>query len=325
MAAPPSRPGSKAADCLMLVYLLVIATAVVSAADKVDCEMKPFVPWTKCSEACDCGIQLRHREVKTKPSGGGQSCPHDSEARTCNCGKCTKVQVDEQLLPSASSHGFTPAAFTPHAGFTTSFGEQAACVLDKAEAVIDLVPATFLCTKFSAQVGDPCYAESIKHLIHHTEMCCEGREHFVLWKSDVKCGELIAGMTQHLQDWINPVWTKCVKNGDADACKELKTEAQFNKFAQILEEGLAAAKALYAHSDSGELTAAAKAFVDICVPSANNADSWAHIKRFILNSGAKAPSGCLEKVQAFMQKYDKTHAVLSEDTRRRLLRGADSQ
>ena len=75
----------------------------------------------------------------------------------------------------------------------------------------------------------------------------------------------------------------------------------------------------------GELTAAAKAFVDICVPSANNADSWAHIKRFILNSGAKAPSGCLEKVQAFMQKYDKTHAVLSEDTRRRLLRGADSQ
>ena len=132
----------------------------------------------------DCGIQLRTRFRVTHPGEGGKPCPHDSEARTCNCDDCTKAQIQMHLLPSASAHGFTPATYEPTGGFPTSFGEQAACVLDKAEAVIDLVPAMFYCKEFNEKVGDPCYMHSISHLVGHLEQCCEGRTHFVLWKSD---------------------------------------------------------------------------------------------------------------------------------------------
>ena len=55
----------------------------------VDCVMRPWDPWSPCSEECDGGIQFRHRTIETPASNGGKSCSPDlSENRECNTQGC---------------------------------------------------------------------------------------------------------------------------------------------------------------------------------------------------------------------------------------------
>jgi hypothetical protein len=55
----------------------------------VDCVMRPWDPWSPCSEECDGGIQFRHRTIETPALNGGKSCSPDlSENRECNTQGC---------------------------------------------------------------------------------------------------------------------------------------------------------------------------------------------------------------------------------------------
>ena len=112
-------------------------------------------------------------------------CPFDSEAVTCNCNTCNSATMPPKLAGTAkaakiavpkiasSAHGFTPSKFKPAGGFPSDFGEQGACVLDKGEAVLELLVAMNQCSAWQGEVGTLCYKESISHLYKHTEMCCE--------------------------------------------------------------------------------------------------------------------------------------------------------
>jgi hypothetical protein len=282
--------------------------------------MGAWEPWTKCSEQCDCGLKERTRET-LDDAGDEKQCPHDAEASTCNCDPCDEVKKTNPSikLPASSSHGFTPAEYKPAGGFPTDFGEQAACVLDKAEAIVDLTPALQNCAKWDGKLGDPCYPESISQLIKHTEMCCEGREHFVLWKSDTFCEKRIAKLTKHLKNWAEPLFKTCIKQNDATSCAKLKSEGTYNHFAMMLREGLMAAKDLYAKGKPGDKTPAAEAFLKICVPEAKSDSMWQSIVGS-LTSAATQPSTdvCIATVQNYVSKFDKSLALHKEDTRRRL-------
>ena len=108
------------------------------------------------------------------PSVDGPQCPHVAEASSCNCKPCDKMKAlhpkEHVVLPASSSHGFTPSSFVPTGGFPTEFGEQAACVLDKAEAVVDIVPAMLNCKQWHHTVGEACYALPVEHLIKHLSL-----------------------------------------------------------------------------------------------------------------------------------------------------------
>ena len=247
-----------------------IILAMVFYVEANDCVMSPWTEWSACSEDCDCGLQQRSRDVITKPTADGEECPYNSEAQTCNCEDCDKVKAANPkkhlVLPASSAHGFTPSNYKPDGGFPTDVGEQAACVLDKAEAVVDVVPEMLNCKEWHHEIGEPCYALPIEHLVKHTEACCEGREHFVLWDSDTLCEKNIAQFVHHLKSWAAPIFDKCALHGDASACTQLKTKNTYNHFATLLEQGIAAAKALYAKGKPGDLTEAAKAFTEVTRP-----------------------------------------------------------
>ena len=106
------------------VLLLSLSLATVAAtSDTSPCKMAEWVPWTKCSEECDCGLMQRTREI-LDDAGDMRQCPHDAEASTCNCDPCDEVKKKNPSikLPASSSHGFTPAEYKPSGGFPTDYG-----------------------------------------------------------------------------------------------------------------------------------------------------------------------------------------------------------
>eukprot|EP00937_MAST-01D_sp_MAST-1D-sp2_P004760 g4760.t1 len=283
-----------------------------------DCQMSHWSDFSSCTEKCDCGIKLRTRHVTREPGAGGKVCLHDSEAIECNCDDCLKGNFGTDLLPAASSHGFTPAQYQPDGGFPSSYGEQGACVLDKAEAVVELMPAMFFCPKFNTKEGDPCYMHSIRNVANKLMACCDGREHFVLWKSDTKCGSEIAQMHQYIT-FLQPLWDTCASEvvNNQVACKAIQTKSVYNKFALILEDGLRAARELYKLGKEEDKTEEAKSFLKSCSKKATSDISWEAIK-VMLEQGTGRPvekslkekwasktemSACLEKVTKYVQKY----------------------
>jgi hypothetical protein len=54
----------------------------------LDCVMRRFTPWTRCTKSCGSGSQSRTRTVETAPTAGGKVCGADSEQRACNIQLC---------------------------------------------------------------------------------------------------------------------------------------------------------------------------------------------------------------------------------------------
>ena len=317
---------------------IVTCLSIGADAEAVDCKMGKWTPWTKCTQACDCGIQQRTREVLVDAKNGGKECPWDSEASTCNCAQCTSEQKAKDLLPAATAHGFVSKKLTPKGGFPTDYGEQAACILDKAEAVLDLLPAMFVCDSWDEDVGETCYPESIDHLVRHTQMCCEGREHFVLWKSDVMCEKKVASFNYLLRTRVKPLFDKCVNKGKKftkKECSDLPTRTTWNTWATIIRNAFSAANDLYAQGDPKDKTPAAKAMLKLCLPEMTddkNAYEWLKLKKFLVRGDkpGEAPQSaqkCLDMVSDYMNNFgnlrvdvDGAHleAVPKQDTRRRV-------
>ena len=107
-------------------------------------------------------------------TGSGKACPPDLNTASCNEGPCSASQ--RSVAPASSSHGFVSRLFHPRHSFESSQGEQAACVLDKTQAFIDLVVDVFKCTKWSGKVGESCYPLSGEHLVQHVQDHSHGQE-----------------------------------------------------------------------------------------------------------------------------------------------------
>jgi len=321
-----------------LAAVLLLAHMVAQThADDVDCTMGSWSPWSKCTEDCDCGLTQRVRDVVSEPQGNGKKCDHDAEAQTCNCDDCTdgdKADDPPSLLPAASAHGYMNKLYAPAGGFPTDFGEQGACVLDKAGALLDLVPAFFKCDKWDGTVGEACFAESIDHLAKHTDACCEGREHFVLWQSDTFCEKRVAVFTRRLRAFGANHFAKCIA-GDAAACAGLRSEAIFGTMANILTLALSTARDLYGKGKPADQTPAAKAFLKVCVPTVTPGN-WPALKASMFGSGAstktlaaldaevqlvRAQGKCVASIKSFASEYT-GDAIAKPNTRRRLRRGA---
>merc|ERR1719456_1640291 len=56
----------------------------------VDCKLKTWSGWSKCSAECGGGVQQRLREVERAMKYGGKPCGKTSQARSCNAQSCEK-------------------------------------------------------------------------------------------------------------------------------------------------------------------------------------------------------------------------------------------
>merc|ERR1719316_241274 len=54
----------------------------------VDCKLRTWSTWTKCSAECDEGVQQRLREVEQAEKYDGKKCGKTSETRSCNTQPC---------------------------------------------------------------------------------------------------------------------------------------------------------------------------------------------------------------------------------------------
>ena len=116
------------------------------------------------------------------------------------------------------------------------------------------------CKKWTHVLGQPCYARVVEHLREHLEQCCEGREHFVVWKSNRECMGKIGDM---LRDWRYKIATKmflCQKH-DKRACSAIKDG---NIIAPTFFAGLKVARQLYAMAPEIDKTDAAAKDLHMC-------------------------------------------------------------
>ncbi|CAG0879423.1 unnamed protein product [Cyprideis torosa] len=51
--------------------------------ERVDCEVTPWSPWTRCDATCGSGIMRRLRTIIRHPRNGGNPCPHLEVTREC--------------------------------------------------------------------------------------------------------------------------------------------------------------------------------------------------------------------------------------------------
>lgn len=73
------------------IYVLSVS------AQKVDCQVSSFGPWSTCSASCgEQGVQVRVRTITRDAANGGKLCPALEETRTCTT-SCPKV--DCQVSP----------------------------------------------------------------------------------------------------------------------------------------------------------------------------------------------------------------------------------
>jgi hypothetical protein len=56
----------------------------------IDCDLKAWSGWSKCSADCGGGVSQRLREVEIAMKYGGKPCGGTSEARSCNAQACEK-------------------------------------------------------------------------------------------------------------------------------------------------------------------------------------------------------------------------------------------
>jgi hypothetical protein len=54
----------------------------------VDCAIGHWTAWTACSKSCGFGLRQRKRAIAQVSLGGGQPCPHLTEAMECDAGSC---------------------------------------------------------------------------------------------------------------------------------------------------------------------------------------------------------------------------------------------
>ena len=269
----------------------------------IDCVVSSWGPWTPCSAECAGGFKTRTRVIITFPAGTGRACPPDSHSVVCNEAPCTAAQ--KAAAPASSSHGFVSRLFHPRGRFQSSKGEQAACVLDKTQAFIDLVVDVFKCTTWDGIAGEPCYPHAAEHLAAHVESCCQGREHMVLWRSDAACASATGEFVGLLRRVFLPNFKGCVQ-GAPGACAAIKSAAGQVTVASILKTGLAAAQTMYTGGHKHDITRAAHAWLQIC-GILRDKDLTNHF----------APTDCVKAVSSYLQQWGVRGEPLEDEGKRR--------
>lgn len=67
--------------------------AIQVLADRADCIVSEWGPWSECDKICRPGRQFRQRSVASLPRGDGSTCPATLEQRDCNtCDPCSGVE-----------------------------------------------------------------------------------------------------------------------------------------------------------------------------------------------------------------------------------------
>ena len=109
--------------------------------------------------------------------------------------------------------------FVPKGGFRSVYGEMGACVLDKAELLVDIVYMMATCKSYDAYRGSECYQGTVTDFVSHLRMCCASNAKDGGTESAADCKKLLLPVISKAASSIEPLFAKCVQ--DSSACAPL--------------------------------------------------------------------------------------------------------
>ena len=195
-----------------------------------------------CGKACPASLRNMCRAVvpagcmecamrkgiTTDPKLG---CDHKHAQYVCSVLATAAVSA---IRRSAAKAVYAQPAFKPSGGFESTYGEMAACVLDKAEMAIDVAYLMATCQKYDLLLPSRCYANVADDLPRHLRLCCVGNEKQAHEGSVALCKKAVLPAINLLEKFVRPRYAKCVKNpATCDPMREAKLQCYriFREFA----------------------------------------------------------------------------------------------
>ena len=215
-----------------------------------------------CSGACAAGRYCHAGATRAEDSGACRAGRYATATATTDDG-CTLLSPPE----------YEPMNRDGKAGFDFAYGQSAACTLDKALRLAELLYALKTCTTFSKPAGSLCYAGTVGDITSGIEACCSpsASTALAMSKQEVSnCKKSSAGLLalarrqlepidHHIKeiaedsDLINPRWSWKHDRASEEAI-----------ILPLFKSALRIAKELYKLDDNKDLTWASKTFLQIC-------------------------------------------------------------
>lgn len=109
--------------------------------------------------------------------------------------------------------------FVPKGGFSSVYGEMGACVLDKAELLVDIVYQMATCKSYDNYRGSECYEGTAQDFVGHLRMCCAGNTKDGGTESAADCKKLLLPVVGRVTRSVTPLFNKCAR--DSSKCAPL--------------------------------------------------------------------------------------------------------
>lgn len=154
----------------------------------VNCAMKAWGSWAKCSKTCAGGTQRRTRGIKTQPLHGGKGCLMTSESRGCNTQACPVKWVKNS--PRACRESCQSGAYTSTGSYTCKDAGSGATLSDskctsqgkaKPKAPTQYCRAGPRCGCNNILCGGSCCWLLWGRYKGHCTMCVGGHKHVWPW------------------------------------------------------------------------------------------------------------------------------------------------
>ena len=162
-----------------------------------------------------CAVR-KHLELSSQDDGDNMrldKCASIKVSYLCdNMGVALNQQVERWKRRTA----YVQPLFRPKGGFHTAYGEMAACVLGKAEAVLDTLYSMTHCSEdqWTDEKGSDCYVNTVRDLNKDIGQCCAGYEHIVLFEMEATCDAAVLPLLDPIRQFLKPAWVMAQRHPD---------------------------------------------------------------------------------------------------------------
>ena len=167
--------------------------------------------WRKCMK---CAISAGLADPET--------CSQPHIEFVCeNLATATKAEASRTKL---GGRPYVQPELVPFGGFRTSFGEMGACLLDKAELLVDMAYEMATCTRYEAWEGASCYVNQADVFMQQLRLCCVGRDKLAHQTSIKACNMAILPIMPLFLKRAKPLFDRCARDPTHVPCKQLNRE-----------------------------------------------------------------------------------------------------
>ena len=173
--------------------------------------------WCADVDPDNCRACAVRKQLNTADQDGG--------AHSNRLDKCASIKVsflcdnmatalNQQITRWKRRTAYVQPLFRPKNGFRTAYGEMAACVLGKAEAVLDTLYSMTHCKsdQWTDEKGSDCYMNTVKDLNKDIGQCCAGYEHIVLFEMEATCDAAVLPILDPIRQFLKPAWITCQRH-----------------------------------------------------------------------------------------------------------------